>query len=76
MLEVLLASRGYSATVEDLERGMHIEGITFAKQAVMDAASDLRAALRGAVKSAGLICENPLPSMDRGRNLAYRLDLP
>jgi hypothetical protein len=43
---------------------------------VKDVANDLRAALREAVKAAGLSCENPLLSIGRGKDLTYTLTLP
>jgi hypothetical protein len=76
MLGALLSSRGLCASAEALQDGMGIEDATFPKQVVQDAASKLRDALRKAVESAGLVCENPLPSMGKGRDLAYHLRLP
>jgi hypothetical protein len=78
MLEILLASRGRSATAEHLRQAMGIndEFLEHPEQAVIDTAKKLRAALREAAKAACLDCKDPLPHTGKGRDLAYRLTLP
>ena len=46
------------------------------EQVIKDTATTLRAALKKAIKAAGLDCKNPLKSSDKGRNLTYILAIP
>jgi hypothetical protein len=78
MLRALLAARFRCLGVDELRVALAIDdvAVSFPEQVVKDSAKDLRRALRQAVESAGLSCDDPLPSQGKGKSLSYRLSLP
>ncbi len=77
MLGELLASRWRRLYVGDLVSRMAIDDYVNQKQVVADAATELRSALKQAVKKAGFrTTKDPLPSTGKGDQLCYILALP
>jgi hypothetical protein len=78
MLRALFGAYMKRVTANKLRRlfGFDDEKDIMPEDAIKDAAKKLRAALRIALKEGGFIVDNPVPSIDRGRNLAYKLVLP
>jgi hypothetical protein len=78
MLAALLKSRWHRLLASDLRKDLNVsdEKVEFPEQVIKDAASELRGALKEAVRAAGLQCKNPLPSVDEGEDLAYCLAMP
>jgi hypothetical protein len=77
MLRILLESRHQAAKVDDLRNRMGIndEPRDMPEQIVRDTACKLRKALRKAAKVIGCAIDDPLPSIGRGQDLCYSLDL-
>jgi hypothetical protein len=75
MLEALLGSPERRLTADQLRVAMKVDdaGVVYPEQVVRDTAGKLRAALRAAAGAAGQACEDPLPSIGRGRELTYTL---
>jgi hypothetical protein len=78
MLRALLESRHCRCGTAELRQAMGVddENVNYPEQVVKDTAKILRAALRKAVYAARQTCENPLPSVGRGKDLTYALHLP
>jgi hypothetical protein len=78
LLAELLRFPDHRALAGDLREaiGADDEAVNLPEQVVRDAAAHLRRALRRAVDAAGLTCDDPLPSLGRGKDLTYRLDMP
>jgi hypothetical protein len=78
LLEALLQTPLRRATRRELRKALGIddESVSYPDSVIIDAAKDLRKALRAAVDAAGLSCKNPLPSTGTGNGLAYRLTMP
>jgi hypothetical protein len=75
MLKALLESKFLRLSRHDLRKAMNLddERDGFHDQVVKDSALQLRRALRAA---AGKRCDDPLPSIGRGDDLTYILDMP
>jgi hypothetical protein len=78
MLRALLESRHGRLTADQLRvaLGLDDQTIEYPAQVIKDVATDLRRALRGALKEAGARhTKNPLPSIGRGDSLTYCLEM-
>lgn len=78
MLRELVAARDYRLSHADILRKVWPDGevLSSPEQAVKDAATKLRRALREALQRMGIKRPvNPLPSVGRGADLTYQLDL-
>jgi hypothetical protein len=78
MLEALVKSPHRRYTAVGLRKALRVddEAVTYPEQVVKDTATELRLHLRNAVADAGLTCADPLPSLGKGKDLTYKLDLP
>jgi hypothetical protein len=78
LLGELLKARFSRCTMDQLRQAGDWDDdlIEFPEQAVRDTATNLRAALRKAIRDAGQFCDDPLPSTGRGADLTYQLSLP
>jgi hypothetical protein len=78
MLEALINARHQRMTADQLIKEMRIDSdaVEYPKQAVQDAATDLRKSLKAAIQQAGQKCDNPLQSSGKAQYLAYALALP
>jgi hypothetical protein len=79
VLRELLASRYRRRLRSDLANVLfppNEKFVAYPEQAVRDAATELRAALRAAVKASGVSCDDPLPCKGKGADCAYFLTIP
>lgn len=79
MLGVLLASPHNRESADKIREKIAVddEAVTYPEQVIRDTAKDLRKALKAALADAGKDRNHdPLPSIGRGSELAYRLNLP
>jgi hypothetical protein len=78
MLKALLKSCYLRLSASEVREALRVddETVEFPEQVIKDTASELRLKLRKAVADAGLKCDNPLPSLGKGKDLTYKLDLP
>jgi hypothetical protein len=78
MLRALVQARHHRSGLDELRDAMGVddEAVNYPEQVVKDTATELRKALLGAVQKAGLSCKDPLPSIGRGKDLVYTLELP
>jgi hypothetical protein len=52
------------------------EFVNSPERVIRDTAKNLRKRLKKAIRDAGLHCDDPLPSVGRGADLTYRLNMP
>jgi hypothetical protein len=78
MLRELLGTRDRRLTVDILRSRMNIndEFVDYPERVIRDTAKNLRKSLKKAIRGAGLNCDDPLPSVGRGADLTYKLELP
>jgi hypothetical protein len=78
MLEALVKARHQRLTAGQIREILRVndENVSNPEQVVKDTASSLRCHLRNALKSLNMQCENPLPSVGKGRELTYKLEMP
>ena len=78
MLAALLESPRHRCTALELRGKMVVDddAVNYPEQVVRDTAMFLRAALKKAISAAGHSCEDPLPSIGRGKELSYQLAMP
>jgi hypothetical protein len=77
VLRALYGATGWRLTAEQIISDVwpDEDAVSYPQQALKDAASALRQALREAIRRRGKIPGNPLPSRGKGADLTYRLDL-
>lgn len=76
MLKELLSSRHYCCSADHLERILADSAYTDnPRKVVIDTAKQLRAAIKELLQAALHPCDNPLPSVGSGEDLAYQLKI-
>ncbi len=74
ILQALISAKDFRISAQDLQQTIW-EDTETGLETVRNAVSDARKALRDAAKSQGVELKDPIPCVDRGKNLAWSLDL-